>query len=319
MMLVRLLSALLATTLASLSPPLLAASPTIRSVQVTGEAVRVRDLLASGSAADASDPDLDRVLVTGMLPGEQRLLTPAEIDLRLREAGIDGAAKGWFWPASVQVTRRSQTISAADLVAAGEAAVRQALDLSAGDEASITPVMPPRPLLAPVGALRLDAIARRPAMPGGLWTADIVGYVEDTPALMCTVRYRVAIFGAVLVTTRPVGRHDVIGASDVTVQRCEITGLRGEPMRTVAEAEGCRAARAISPGTVLTTEWLEPVPAVRRRDAVEVVARAGAVSASNRAVALADGRIGETIAVRCPDGGQLLVRVTGPGRAEVIP
>jgi len=330
----------LLVALAVLLPSAAAASDGPRAVHVTADSVTIRDLLPAGDLRPAEavtdgvgEDVLDRVLLTGLAPGEQRILTPAEIRLRLAEVGVDPSAGGWSWPHSLIITRLSQVVSTDDLIAAGERAIRAQLDLLPGDAATIAPVTSPRPLLAPIGDLTLDALVRPPQLRGGLWIADIAGICDGRPAFDCTLRYRVRLNGPVLVARRPLRRGDALSPDDVVRQVRDISSLRARPLRTDDDLLGSaaggraaggrgargRAARAVSAGTILTDEVIEPIPAVRRGEPVTATARIGAVCATARVLALADGAVGDTIRVRT-DGQrkEFLVRVSGPGRAEVI-
>jgi len=290
------------------------------AVQVTSNSVTVRDLLLPAMPTDGVGEDiLGRDVLSGLRPGEQRILAPAEIHLRLSEIGIDAAARGWFWPHALIITRLSQVISAADLIAAGEQAIRPQLDLHPGDAASITPVTKPRPLLAPLGDITLEALVRPPRLPGGLWIADITGRQSGGAAVLdCTIRYRVRITGPVLVARRALRRGDALTEESVLQQTRDLTNLRGQPLRTTDQLTGLRVSRAASPGTILTTDWIEPIPAVRRGQLITALARVGAVRASARVRALADAGLGDTVRVRTDeDRAEFLARVAGPGLVEV--
>jgi flagella basal body P-ring formation protein FlgA len=122
-----------------------------------------------------------------------------------------------------------------------------------------------------------------------------------------------------------VRRHEVLGESDVAVEVRELTGLRGQPLRTREELSGRRASRPAPAGSIVAADWMEPAPEVRRGELVTVVARVGGIWASTQATALAEGRTGDTIAVRklAAAGApriesEFLARVCGPGRAEVV-
>ena len=310
----------LVVALAVLVASAAAASDAPQSIQITADSVTVRDLLLPGTATDgAGEEILETAVLTGLRPGEQRVLTPAEIYLRLAELGIEPGARGWSWPHAVTVTRRCQVISTADLIAAGEAGIRRELHLSPGDEATITPVMRPRPLLAAVGDIGLEATVTPPRLPGGLWAADVVGGSGVQAAICSTIRYRVRVTGSVLVTRSPVRRQQALTEMDVTAGRRDISNLRGDPLRNPEELVGRRASRAAAPGTVLTSDWIEPIPAVRRGDFITAIAQVGAVRASARVLALADGAVGDTIRVRVEgQKREFLVRVCALGRAEVV-
>ena len=291
------------------------------AVTVAGSAVTVGEVLLPGMECEADDLDLGRAVMVGLRPGERRVLTAAEMHLRLKEAGVEAAAHGWVWSRAVAITRQSQVVSAEALVAAGEAAIRGELALVPGDEALVTPVMFPRALLAPVGEMELSATVRRPALRGGLWvvTVGVRPGEGAMPAMDCVIRYRVQVMAEVLVTCGSVGRHETVDGSAVRRERREITSVRGEVLREPEELAGRRAARGVGPGRVVSTEWLEAMPAVRRGESLAAVSKVGPVVARTLVTALADGGVGELIPARVGrEKRELLIRVTGPGQGEVI-
>ena len=291
------------------------------AVTVVGSAVTVGEVLLPGMECEADDPDLGRVVVVGLRPGERRVLAPGEVRLRLKEAGVDAAARGWVWSRAVAITRQSQVVTAEALVAAGEAAIREGLALLPGDEAAVTPVMFPRGLLAPVGDIELSAMVRRPALRGGLWAVTVLVRSDEgsTATIDCVIRYRVRVMAEVLVTCGSVGRHGTVDVGAVRVERREITSVRGDALRGPAELAGRRAVRGVGPGRVVSTEWLEAIPAVRRGESVAAVSKVGPVVARMLVTALADGGVGELIPARVGrEKRELLIRVTGPGQGEVI-
>ena len=296
------------------------AAPVAHRVDIVGESVRLRDLLSPEAQPKASDPDLDRVLLTGLRPGEQRVLTPAEIHLRLADLGLDPEAHPSLWSRAVAVTRRAQVVPAADLIAAAERAIHDRLDLFPGDEAAVTVVTAPPPMLAPIGDLHLEAAVTSPRLPGGLWIAHVVCRSSDDVCFDRTIRFRVRVTGEVLVARRRLRRHETLAPTDVALETREIADLRGRPLRSLGHLAGYRAARSAVPGAVVSTDWLEPIPAVARGQLITVEASVGAVRASARVTALANGKVGDLIAVRADRRAkEFLVRVSAPGRGEVIP
>jgi len=284
-----------------------------RRLEITGGTARVRDLLPAGKLLEEAR---DAVIAEGLRPGEERHLTTAELKLRLTGVGIDGAIQS---TQPIVIRRRSRTLLASELLAAGEKAIREALNLAPGDEATLSPVVLPRSLLAPVTPLTVEALVRRPALPGGLWVASITARSDDW-TVESTIRFRVRVTGSVLVTRRAVKREDSLSEADVDQERREITGQTGDLLRKLDDILGRRAKRAVPAGAVVSSDWLEVAPVVRRGDVIRVVVQIGAISASVQVVALASGGPGEVIRVReemskC----EFSARVAAPGRVEVAP
>jgi flagella basal body P-ring formation protein FlgA len=286
-----------------------------RTLEVVGASVTLRECLPD-AAAVPGDPALDTVIMAGLRPGERRAITPSEVSLRLSQAGFEPSSTR-LPAAPILLARRFQTVSSEALVPAGEGAIRGQLGLCTGDEAVITPIMIPRPMLAPVGDDPLSTRIKAPTLQGGLWVATVS--IDDGAApLECTIRYRVRVFADVLVTREPLKRHQILGDSSVGTERVEVSSQRGEVLRTTDELVGRRAARGVSAGTVVTTDWLEPIPAVGKGEAITVVSRIGNVVARVRVIALSDGAIGEIVAARVTrDSEPVWVRITGPACGEV--
>jgi flagella basal body P-ring formation protein FlgA len=184
--------------------------------------------------------------------------------------------------------------------------------------------MPPHSLLGPAGEIAFDAAVRRPVLPGGLWVAEVTARSGDW-SVSATIRYRVHVAADVLVTRRALKRYQTLTDADVSLEKRELGALRGEPVRDVAELLGRWAARPVSAGAVVTADWLEPVPLVRRAQVITATVHLGGVSASTPVIALRDGRLGEVIPVRAQSGtsGQahapeFEARVVAPGRVEVL-
>ncbi len=277
--------------------------------------VTVRELLPAATEALTAE-EADRVVIRSLRPGEKRALSAGEVALALLQAGIDPAARGLSLQA-VSVERAAQVVPSEAIVQAGVEEIERMVSMRPGDELEVTVLIPPKPMLAPVGELTLEAVVRRPALRGGLWIAEVSGRVGKE-GFRCTLRYRVRVVGPVLVTRRPVRRHEALSAEMVALEKRELTALRGTPIAAVEELAGKRAARGAAAGSPVTSDWLELVPAVAKGDSILAVTRVGAVSACARLVAAAAGAVGELIPARGIDGkSEVMVRVTGPGRGEI--
>jgi len=313
-------------------------SPENRLIEVTGDSVLVRDL--AGMVKGISPPlaSMDQPIVTGLRPAERRSLTASELAARLAELGVSGRPS-----VGVTLLRRSRVLASEEILAAGERAIRESLaathrSLVPGDEVIVAPLAPPRSYLAPVGPLRIEVAVQPPKLPGGLWVVEVTAQEDGAGAanradqadlgwkLECTVRYRARVVGQVLVARRTVRRHESLREDDIAIEARDITPLRGRPLRRAAEVSGTRASRPISAGSAVTDECLEPIPVVRKGDLLTVTAQVGAISVSTQALALSDGGPGDIIRVRTARGAEMTnrqldelpVRVSGPGRAEVV-
>lgn len=291
------------------------------AVVITAQCLRVRDLLPTGRpATEKGRVDVgERVLVSGLRPGETRALAQAELAALLAAAGMDVGSLGLILPDCLLVSRAGQEVRAEQLLAAGAAAIRSRLALRPGDEVDVQPIAAPRPLLAPVGEVQLEARVEPPAAPSTLWTSEITGRVGEEVAFTCSLRYRVRITGPALVTRRALRKHEPVSALDVMFQRREVGNLKGVPLSSLSELTGRRAARPIPAGAVLTEELLAPMPAVARGQFVLARAVCGAVVATASLLAESDGELGEVVPARGVDGkSRVMVVVTAPGEGVVV-
>lgn len=176
-----------------------AAETQLRRIVVNGEAAQVQDLFPT-AAGQLSERELGGAVITGLRPGERRTLAGGEIALRLGEVGVDAGKRALAISGGVVVERAAQVVPADTVLGAGAEAISAELALRPAEEATITPVTEARPMLAPVGMLRVEATARRPALQGGLWAAEVSGRVGEEAAFTCTLRYRVRVVENRLVT-----------------------------------------------------------------------------------------------------------------------
>ena len=286
-----------------------------REVKVSGDAVCFADLLPA-----LAHTELGRTAVlTGLKPGESRLLTSADLRLKLQAHGEDAQDPKWKLPAAVRVLRPAQTVTGEQLAEAGQEAVRTALSLPPGDEVTLTPVTPPRPLLVPQGKLTLTAATRVSEARRLTWSCEVVVSIDGTRFATYPISFRAEVQGPVLVTRRALRRNEALQPGDVGVEMRALTALRGEPLRIPEEVVGQHVTRSLPAATILTGDAIAATPAVRRGDVLTLTVRVGGLSAATRVIALTDGAIGDLISVRTGSEKQeFLARVLAPGQGEVV-
>lgn len=81
--------------------------------------------------------------------------------------------------------------------------------------------------------------------------------------------------------------------------------------------EGLRSKRTLTPGTLLESNAVEPLPLITRGHAVTLAALSGHLKVSRQGVALADALLGETVRVRVDSHTIISATATGPNLCVV--
>lgn len=177
---------------------------------------------------------------------------------------------------------------------------------------------------------RLDNRLRLPLCPEGALGAELESPAEPvgrvTVRLSCEseVRWRlfvpaeVSLYQPVLVTTRPLPRHGVITAQDVTLLERDVGLLNNAYLTDIDQVAGLRLRRQVAADTVLAPNQLEQQEVIKRGDKVVISAANSQVSVRMPGEALENGNMGIQIRVRNVRSGRVVkARVTGPGQVEV--
>ncbi len=114
----------------------------------------------------------------------------------------------------------------------------------------------------------------------------------------------VSVHVPVLVTRRAMNRGERLVASDVQLQRRDISRIRGESLRRTPASDSYATTRNLPAGTVLTQSMLRALPAVARGDIVQLRARIGQAAITTTAEALENGARGEQIRVKNASSGR---------------
>ncbi|WP_373186068.1 flagellar basal body P-ring formation chaperone FlgA [Halopseudomonas sp.] len=177
---------------------------------------------------------------------------------------------------------------------------------------------------------RLDNRLRLPLCPEDALNAELESPAEPvgrvTVRLSCDseVRWRlfvpaqVSLYQQVLVTTRPLSRHSVITAQDVSMLERDVGLLNNAYLTDLNQVTGLRLRRQVAADTVLAPNQLEQQEVVKRGDKVVISAANTQVSVRMPGEALENGNLGSQVRVRNTRSGRVIKgRVTGPGQVEV--
>ncbi len=260
---------------------------------ITGEAAQIAALAdvvvleLSGSAPHTLDVALIRPLIGKRLPNEPVTIT-----------------------GTCALTRARRKIEEAELVQAATAAV--------GADAEVS-------LLRCSGAVTVPNEGAEPALVVEPLDSAVAGDLPlrvrvvgvETELARALVVVRVVRFATVAVAANAIARDATITAADLRVERVKLSGT---PYFTDVSAPVGQVARvAIAAGAPVPRSGITIVPEVKSQRQVTLVYRHAGFEVQATGTALADGRTGETIAVRRVDGRSVKALVIGPGQAQVNP
>jgi flagella basal body P-ring formation protein FlgA len=243
-------------------------------------------------------------------PGQWTQVTQVEVAAVL-ESALPGATRHLQWKGPAYVRIRGGGVRC-DMTALQQAAQGFLLDQLGKryDDVTVRPASTPRSVIVAAGEVTF-APKMSPAwrlhkrMP--VWVDVLVtGRHFQTLPLWFEVTARMPVW----VVQSELRRKQAITVNSVKKCFRDITGLDGKPLSMVS-LEGMRTVRKLTPGTILSTDLVEPIPAVSRGEMISVVASHGSVQLQVKAMALMDGRISQLIVVKNPVSG-------GTFRAKVI-
>jgi flagellar basal body P-ring formation protein FlgA len=289
------------------------AAPVLHAtVNVTGDIVRVGDLIDNaGAAAQVAvyrAPDLG---TTGMLP-------TAQVIAALRGHQVIGVDTRNI--KEVAVTRLSRSIDAKEV----ELAVAKAIEHRSGlgDAANITvsfdqPVQDLKFDAANTGALAPSTVRIDPR--NGRFDVSFE-FGNGGIAIPTRLRFTGTAIETVevAVLTRNIDRTDILRTSDLVVERrpkAELAG--GEPVSRVA-AVGMQTRRPLRAGQALKTLDLNKPDLVQRDQDVSIIYQAAGVYLTTRGKALDSGSDGDTVSVLNVQSKRTVSgRVSGRGQVSV--
>ncbi len=184
------------------------------------------------------------------------------------------------------------------IVQAAKIAVGDAVRQVAGDATHINiDVSPPDPRLrlpACDGALQARLSAGQAAQERQLVTVSCVNGVRwqiNLPA-------RVTSEQSVLIARRAIARGAAFSALDFSQSKWLQAGVASDKVGSADVSTGRRLRRAITAGTVLTVDMLEPNLSVRRGQQVVLLARSAVMDIRSSGIALQDGKPGDRVRVQ---------------------
>ncbi|WP_192867847.1 flagellar basal body P-ring formation chaperone FlgA [Thaumasiovibrio subtropicus] len=135
------------------------------------------------------------------------------------------------------------------------------------------------------------------------------------PTWQIYVPVRIHVKMPLVVATRPLGRGEVIQASDVQVSMTESRFQRGMTYNETELVVGAKVRRGLNPGEIIKGN---DICLVCRNDTVRIIAAGGGLNIITPGKALSDGLLGEQIKVQNNKSRRVIDgRITGVGEVSV--
>lgn len=251
------------------------------------------------------------------LPGYTQRFTRKEIERLMRSNRFSGAV-AWRGAEAVRIERIARAFDAEQIADSASTYLHQLLkphfDRVELQQSGLLP-----DLQLPGGKVELKPrpmpLAQAAHSRVSVWV-DIL--IDGVFLRSLTVPFNVQAYQAVLVAKRDLPKGAAPQCEALLVRVEDVAALDGAPFPADCHAVQGRLKRALKQGEPLLKTQLQAPITVAQGDSVSLQLADGAVMLESRAIALADGEIGQRIGVK-PSGGTdaVMVEVIAPGVVKI--
>lgn len=273
--------------------------------------------IAGGTAAQRAQVG---AIALGMAPRPGSIARWSATQLqRLVHARLPYLAPVWEGAPQASIGRAGQPYGGRLLQDSAAAFLRRIL-AGAAPQPELQVLQPVADLLLPPGqvsvqprALLLEQALRRQV---NVWLDISVDGVHEQAVV---VRLGVRAPQAALVARHDLSKGQVPSCADFSVREVDLGEVGALPAAAPCVQLAGRLRHALGAGAILLAAALEAVPAVAQGELVSLQTDAGGVRLEVPAVALSDGALGQTIAVRArTSDANLLAQVVSAGTVKLI-
>ena len=321
-------------------------------VQVDARVIRLTDIAqVTGADAELRERVKALDLEDALQPGESLAITPAQVEFRLRLAGIDiNGVSIRGTPVRVTVRGTNSVRGTATLASAvrtktnsaravsREGCSLETVILKAAEEcvvaklpwkADAVEIRLAQPLVRDVSQIEngsgyeCHAELRSAGPAVGRVQVRVIAEAPNKPSFDVQILLDVRHFDDVVLTTKTLARGQMISAADVYVDRQDVTEMT-DYCSNVDQMIGATTKRSVRALLPLRNGDIEPIGRsanailIKRRDRVKMIAKTGVLNVTVMGEALQEGRAGETIRLRNVDSNATVQgRVTGANEVEI--
>jgi flagella basal body P-ring formation protein FlgA len=128
---------------------------------------------------------------------------------------------------------------------------------------------------------------------------------------------KVLVFGEYVLTTKFIQSGVRISPADLRIIEGDLSSLPDDVVRSINEATGRQAVRAIQAGSYISLNNLKEPSVIKVGDRVRVQVIGAGFQATGEGIAQSSGSINEIIKVKLPDGQVLQGTISSPGAVEI--
>lgn len=279
----------------------------LKRVEIDGDVIRLGEI----AQIKGQDRDLIRklkgvVIGRAQLPGKMRRIDEDYIKLRLKQDNIDLARIYLKIPAKIEVLRSFVEIPRQEIKRVVSDFIYEKCPWER-DKVRIRNIRMNADVILPKGKIVYGVEPLKNTNFRGTIPLPVYFKVNGRFQKRIMVTADIEVSGRVVVTKRPLRRHQRITEDHVEVQERDMAKLPSNVVLDLEEVLGRRTKRAIHANRVLRPDLIEFPPLVKRGDVVLVVAESNGLRATALGVVRErEGRRGERIRVENVDSKKSL-------------
>lgn len=121
---------------------------------------------------------------------------------------------------------------------------------------------------------------------------------------------------AVVVSTKPIARHQKISFENTTIKRVKFLRFKAAPLTEISNHQ-YQSKFSIKSDEILTQNHIEQLSVIRKNEHIMAFIEDGGVSIVFDGIAQQDGKIGDIIVIRKSDGKTFRAKVIGEKRVQI--
>jgi len=283
--------------------------------EVSGQRIVLADIADIQPAGSATEALGQLPITSSPAPGRTKELYVTTVINGLRNRP-EAADVDWQGSQTIVVERQAVTLSPEQMQAMIAAYLKENSSILPKAEIRFSSVRAPEAMVLPAGTLTWKITPSRPGIIGS--TNFVIALsVDDKPAGNCTLRGRLEVTAEVLTAASTLHKGDFLTEENVVLQRQDISNI-DNPLFVKEDFLGRQVARTVTTGSILKSDYIVLPPVIKDGEMVKIIARKGSLQLSTNGLARAEGRLGETIAVKNISSNKMIHgRVDGPGMVSV--